>query len=286
MTVDIRATVTCSLGTLISASLSDDYIQGSGLIKTKGNCELSGLYNPPIGTVVTFAYTKGGVTRAVPRKMRVLSSFADPFRRTTKVELGCKLTYLQDLKDPIKWNAFNDPENAELAPEDAIVTLPIYASSAAFRCLSALGISASSIPLTNRFSIAEFDFSPGYVSVLSDLLVSESYCGYLDYTEKLQVFSLRGTSTGGPVIDQTSLIDIGAIGVGELPGDAVVVSYSSLKLKAPDNEEVVCRLADEENQEDNWGGADFSTTISQGRSAISYRPPGASAPLTRRYYWQ
>lgn len=286
MAIDIRANVTCSLGTLISASISDDYIQGSGLIKTKGNCELSGLYNPPTGTVVTFAYTKGGVTRAVPRKLRVLSSFADPFRRTTRVELGCKLTYLQDLKDPIKWNAFNDPENEELEPEDAIVTLPIYASSAAARCLSALGIAASSIPLTNRFSIAEFDFSPGYVNVLSDLLVSESYCGYLDYTEMLRVFSLHGTSTGGPVIDQTNLIDIGSIGMGEMAGDAVVVSYSTLKLKAPDDEEVVCRLADEDSDEDDWGGNDFSTTSSQGRSAISYRPPGATDPLIKTYTWQ
>jgi len=287
MAVDIRATVTCSLGTLISASISDDYIQGSGLIKTKGNCELSGLYNPPPGTVVTFAYTKNGVTRAVPRKMRVLSSFADPFRRTTRVELGCKLTYLQDLKDPIKWNAFNDPLNSQLDANDAIVTLPIYASSVAGRCLFALGISSSTLSLTNRFSIAEFDFSAGYVNVLSDLLVSESYCGYLDYTEKLQVFPLWNASFSGPVVDQGNLIDIGPIGMGELAGDAVVVSYSSLKLKAPDNEEVVCRYADEEQtDEDNWGGNDFAKTSSQGRSAISYKPPGAADPLIRTYTWQ
>lgn len=287
MAVDIRANVTCSLGTLISASVSDDYIQGSGLIKTKGNCEISGLVNPAVGSVVTFNYTKGGITRSVPRKMRVLSSFADPYRRTTKVELGCKLTYLQDLKDPIKWNAFNDPENEELGPDDAIVTLPIYASSVATRCLSALGISASSIPLNNKFSVAEFDFGAGYVSVLSDLLVSESYCGYLDYTETLRVFSLLGDGSSGSVIDQSNLIDIGPIGMGELAGDAVVVSYSSLKLKAPDDEEVVCRLADEvADDKDDWGGAEFSNTSGQSRAAISYRPPNATEPLIRTYTWQ
>ena len=233
MAVDIRATVTCSLGTLISASISDDYIQGSGLIKTKGNCELSGLYNPPVGTVVTFAYTKGGVTRAVPRKLRVLSSFADPFRRTTRVELGCKLTYLQDLQDRLNWDAFDDPLNAELTEEEAeIITFPISASSVMAECLIKLGITATSIPLTNRFSIAEFDFSPGYVNILGDLLVSESYCGYLDYTERLQVFSLASPPNGGPVIDSSRLIDIGPVNFGQLPGDAVTVSFSSLRLKA------------------------------------------------------
>jgi hypothetical protein len=37
MAIDIRATVTCSLGTLISGSISDDYLQGNGLVKTKGS---------------------------------------------------------------------------------------------------------------------------------------------------------------------------------------------------------------------------------------------------------
>jgi hypothetical protein len=140
MTVDIRAIVRCSLGELISASVSDDYIQGSGLIKTKGSCEISGLISPAVGSIVTFTYTKSGIVRNVPRKLRVLSSFADPYRRTTKVELGCKLTYLQDLKDPIKWTALNDPENAGITEADTeIVTFPISAKLRLPRqCLRAL----------------------------------------------------------------------------------------------------------------------------------------------------
>jgi hypothetical protein len=233
MPIDIRANVTCSLGTLISASVNDDYVQGSGLIKTRGSCEISGLVSPAVGTVVTFNYTKSGVTRAVPRKLRVLSSFADPFRRTTKVELGCKLTYLQDLKDQIDWDAFDDPENAELTEEDAeIVTLPISAQSVANKCLLELGISASGLFLTNRFSIEKFDFSPGYVQILSDLLVSESRCGYLDYSERLVVFSLSASGGAGPSFGTDQIIDIGSINVGDLPGDAVTVSYSTLRLKA------------------------------------------------------
>jgi len=233
MGIDIRATVTCSLGTLISASVSDDYVQGTGLIKTKGSCELSGIVTPAIGTAVTFSYTQDGVTRQVPRKLRVLSSFADPFRRTTKVELGCKLTYLSDLQEPVDWTAYDDEDNAGLTEADAqIITIPIRAKSVMNKCLTELGITASSNPLTNKFSIEKFDLGAGYVSVLSDLLVSESYCGYLNTSEVLQVFSLDQKGGTGPVIDSTKLIDLGSIGVGQLPGEAVVVSYSSLKLNA------------------------------------------------------
>jgi hypothetical protein len=288
MGIDIRATVTCSLGTLISANVSDDYIQGSGLIKTKGSCEISGLISPAVGQIVTFNYTKSGVTRNVPRKLRVLSSFADPFRRTTKVELGCKLTYLSDLKDQIRWSALNDPENADFNQNDTnIVTVPIYARSIMGECLSALGLFASSIPLTNRFSIAEFDFSPGYVQVLSDLLVSESYVGYLDFNERLQVFSLLGTGSSGPIIDQSNLIDIGPIGVGDLPADAVVVSYSSLQLKAPDDEELVCRPADDNEEqpfERQWG-ADISTTSTESCALFAYQRLDDPDLRTSKFCW-
>jgi len=235
MAIDIRAIVTCSLGTLISGSISDDYIQGNGLVKIKGSVEISGTITPAIGTVVTFSYVKGGVTRSIPRKLRVMSSFADPFRRTTKVELGCKLTYLSDLQEPVKWDAFDDPENTAYDEEDArIVTLPIYASSAMDKCLTELGITSSSNPLTNKFSIAKFDFGGGYVQVLNDLLVSESYCGYLDTSEVLQVFFLDQDAGTGPVFAASDIVDLGPIGVGQLPGEAVTVSYNTVKLKQPD----------------------------------------------------
>ena len=175
-------------------------------------------------------------TRNIPRKLRVLSSFADPFRRTTKVELGCKLTYLSDLQEPVDWTAFDDPANTSFTSADAeIVTVPIHASSVMDKCLTELGLTASSNPLTNKFSIDAFDFSAGYVSVLSDLLVSESYCAYLDANEVLQIFALDEEGGTGPVIDSTKIIDIGSIGVGQLPGESVTVSYSTLKLKQPDN---------------------------------------------------
>jgi hypothetical protein len=232
MAIDIRATVTCSLGILISASVSDDYLQGTGLVKTRGSCEISGVITPAIGTVVTFSYTQNGVIRDVPRKLRVLSSFADPFRRTTKIELGCKLTYLQDLKEPVNWTAFDDPANGDYTSADAqVITVPINASSVMSKCLTELELTSSANPLTNKFSIAEFDFSSGYVQVLSDLLVSESYCGYLDSDEVLQLFSLNQEGGNSPVISSAEIIDLGPVGVGQLPGENVTVSYSSLRLK-------------------------------------------------------
>ena len=281
MAIDIRATVTCSLGTLISGSISDDYIQGSGLVKTKGSIELNALITPAIGTVVTFSYVKGGVTRSIPRKLRVMSSFADPFRRTTKVELGCKLTYLNDLREQVKWTAFDDPENSDYtAEDDSIVTLPIAASSVMSECLTKLGLSASSIPLSNWFSIAEFDFGSGYVQVLSDLLVSESYFGYLDTNEVLQVRNLAVNAGTGPVFTSADIVDLGPIGVGQLPGEAVTVSYSTLKLKEPEevDEDEVARL--------NWEKDEtvgVPTTVNIPNPFFNNNPFPFPQPEFRRY---
>lgn len=230
MPVDIRAAVSCSLGTVISGNVNDEYVQGTGLIKCSGTVLINGIITPAIGTAVTFSYVKAGVTRSIPRKLRVLSSFADPFRRTTSVELGCKLTYLSDKRDSIDWTAFDDEENTLTEADAEIITIPIRAQAVAQKCMAELGITGT-FTLTNKFSIAEFDLSPGYVQVLSDLLVSESLCGYLDANETLQVFSLDQSGGTGPVLDATQLVDISKIGVGQLPGEAVTVSYSTLKLK-------------------------------------------------------
>jgi hypothetical protein len=240
MTVDIRATVTCSLGTLVSGSISDDYLQGNGLIRTRGSVIISGTITPAIGTIVTFSYTKGGVTRNIPRKLRVLSSFADPYRRTTSVELGCKLTYLSDLRPAVNWTVFNDPGNSAYTQDDSkVVTLPIRAANVMNECLANLGITASSNPLTNTFSIGSFDFSAGFVDVLSDLLVSECYCGYLNYNEVLQIIDLKANGGSGLVYTESNIIDHGPINSGQLPGEAVTVNYSTMKLKPPDAAEPV-----------------------------------------------
>lgn len=230
MTVDIRATVTSSLGVVVSGNVSDDYVQGSGLIRCTGTLVVKGLIKPNIGTSVTISYSKAAGGGTIPRNLLVLSSFADPFRNTTTVELGCKFTYMADKKEAIDWTAFDD-ENTTMTPQDAqVVTVPITAQSVAEKCIAEIGITGT-VSLTNKFSIERFDFSPGYVQVLSDLLVSESFCGYLNENGALQVFSLNVTQGTGPLLETNRIIDISKIGVGQLPGEAVVVSYTTLKLK-------------------------------------------------------
>lgn len=234
MPIDIRATVSCPLGTLISGSISDSYVANAGLIKTSGNLVISGLITPAIGTAVTVSYVKAGVSRTIPRRLRVLSSFADILRRTTAVELGCRLTYLQDLRESIDWTAFDDAATTMTEADAALVTVPIRAQAVAEKCLAELGLTASGLALTNKFSLEKYDFGPGYVSVLNDLLLSESVCGYLDSSEVLQVVNLAASGGTGPVMDASQLIDVNKIGAGQLPGEAVTVSYSTLRLKQPE----------------------------------------------------
>ena len=240
MAIDIRAVVNCSLGELISGDISDSYIQGAGLIKTRGSCELTGIHTPAIGSTVTFSYTRNSTTTSIPRRLRVLSSFADPFRNTTRVELGCILTYMEGVGPTPTVDGESSAETGRRQqclngytdyPANAQVPYPISASLLMATCLTNIGITASSNPLTNRFFIDEFDFSAGYVTVLGDLLLSESYFGYIDENEVLQVRELSVEGGGGPVFDSSNIIDLSPIGVGDLPGDAVVVRYDSLKLE-------------------------------------------------------
>lgn len=234
MTIDIRADIRCNLGPLISASISDDYIQGNGLIKTTGNCELACAITIAPGTYATFQYIRDGVTRTIPRTLRVISSSADPFRDTTTVELGCPLTYMENAQEPVNWDALDDPENSDLTQEDQnIVVLPIYASSIATECINKIGLSGSP-PLTNSFSISNFDFSSGYVGILSDLLISECYCGYVDGTNVLQFFSTQNPTGSARIIDENEIIDISPLNGGEPEADIVIVNYTTLKLKQPD----------------------------------------------------
>lgn len=261
MAIDIRAKVICNLGDLISASVSDDYIQGSGLIKTTGSCELNGIYSPSFGTNVTFSYIKNGIERKIPRTLKVISSFADPFRRRTTVQLGCPLTYMQDAKEPIKWQAFDDPLNTGFEENDqSIVVVPIFASSIANECLFRIGLSGST-GLSNAFSISEFDFSSGYVNILSDLLVSECRCGYVDGNETFQTFKIDNNAGQASLILESDLIDIGPIGVGQPPGDSVVVTYSSLKLKSPDPDESEQEVANRNWEEEKTEGAEQEVVL-------------------------
>lgn len=228
--IDTRFVTTCSLGPILSGSVSDDPAQQTGLIKVTGSLVIAGVITPAIGTAVTVTYARAGGSWTIPRSLRVLSSFADPIKRQTSVKVGCTLTYQQDLREPIDWTAFDDPANTLTADDARIITVPIRAQAVAEKCMAELGITGS-FTLTNSFSIAEFDLSGGYVEVLSRLLEAECLRGRLDASNVLQVFSINQEGGTGPVIDATQLVEINEIGVGQLPGETVTVSYNTLKLK-------------------------------------------------------
>ena len=262
MTLDIRATASCSLGPLISANFSDDYIQLNGLIKTQGSCIIKGVINPAPGATLTFSYTKDGTTTAIPKRFRVLSFFANPFEKTTSVTFGCELTYLSDLKEPIKWTQYSDPQNAS-QPRTNIILLPINATSIALQCCAVLGITPNQMPLTNKFSVEEFDFSPGYVQILSDLLVSEGYYGIMGADNMLIVSSLSEPMSSAPVLTADEIVNIGEINSGQLAGENVTVSYNSIKLNQPDSQQG----SNQQQQEDlvNW---DYSVDINASQDYV------------------
>lgn len=271
MTIDIRAKVYCSLGPVIQGSFSDSYIQGSGLITTRGSVELAGLFSPSVGVRVSFSYAKNGYMARVQRTLRVLSSFADPLKNITKVQLGCYLTYMSDNRpipanetlpeppitddNPDEYNpllnsklqgigefnsdyqqciaAQNQNQGEEYVPFDPEdqkkIPVPIQASAVFAFCINQLGLKVNINPLSSKFFIDKFDLSSGYINVISDLLVSESYYGHLNEKEKLIIRPIDNNDKG-PLLRKGDIIDMQPIGSGELPADTVVVQYQSLVL--------------------------------------------------------
>lgn len=309
MTIDIRANVTCSLGDLISGTISDGYIQG-GLVFISGNCEIRGLITPALGTVVTFAYERDGVTKTIPRHLRVLGSFADPFRNTTRVELGCTLTYLKDAR-PLPEDAETEEPAQKVQritprelncryPDADFPTTPgkngqpaipgfINASAVLSDCCTRLGISASGGALTARYYVEEFDYSSGYVNVISQLLDTESKFGFINAAGVLQIRSLDAGGGLGPALTSDNIIDIAPVGIGEIVPGKVVVRFNSLALKELPEDALTPDPENEPGDEsveqvyDNW--EKVSTVGKPTVITIYYKHPftGADESASARY---
>jgi hypothetical protein len=80
--------------------------------------------------------------------------------------------------------------------------------------------------------------------------------------ETLNIIDLSINTDGGLLISSQDLIDIGPIGVGQLPGDAVFVNYSSLKLKSSDDSEEPIASSEDDITEDEVTVESIKTTIS------------------------
>jgi hypothetical protein len=249
MTVDIRAKVICDLGEVISGGWSDDHAQGSGLIRTRGEVIIKGIVKPVFGQHVNLGYVtnvngQNYVVR-MPRYLLVLSVFADPFRRQTTIQLGCPLTIKENFKgqkpEDLVADTRDDPANSDIICSTFDkATISISATHVAYECIRKLGLPLANLfTLSNWFAVEEFDLSGGYVSVLSDLLVSENKIGYINANGALRVvpiISALGTYT---VVSQKDIIDISSINSGQLPGAAVTVSYSYSRFRdPPDDDEV------------------------------------------------
>jgi len=256
MTVDIRAKVICRIGDeepeIISGGWSDDHAQGTGLIRTRGELVVRGLYRFTLGQQVEIAYIQNDLASRIPRSLRVLGAFADPFRRQTTIQLGCAITLRENLKgtkpEDKTADTWDDPANDAIACSAFLDgTISISAAYVASVCAAKLNINHTGFGfLTNWFTVEQFDLTPGYATVLSDLLVSESYIGFLDASETLQVRSLLDFTGTYTVIDQGQVIDVNSINSGDIPGDAISVQYNYNRYKK------IEELTEEERELRNW----------------------------------
>lgn len=238
MAVDIRAKVFCNLGEVISGGWSDDHCQGTGLIRCRGDVVLKGAKNVPVGTKVQLAFTTTAGASQFPRQFRVISCFANAYARTTTLQLGCTLTYLENIKPATDRDRYfysqETEENRDVPCEMYdVALLPISAASVAKRCMDALGISGTT-NLTNYYAAERFDLQDGYVTTLSDLLFAESKVGYMQDLTTLIVTDLDTNPPNSAAISDGSIIEMGPIGGGEIPVDAIAVSYTYKKYKEPD----------------------------------------------------
>jgi hypothetical protein len=237
-TADIRAKVNCNLGEVISGGWSDDHAQGSGIIRCRGEVILKGTRQAAPGRPIQFAYRSSFGGAQFPRQFRVISSFADPYRRTTTIQFGCSLTYYENLKaatDLDRYFYSKEDENNRNVPCRIydIAQLPIHASSIAARCLSALGLTGVT-GLTNTYTAERFDLGAGYVSVLNDLLFAEAKVGYMSDLRQFRVVDINRAGGGGGQANENNIIDLGPISGGEPAPEVIAVRYTYNKYKRPD----------------------------------------------------
>lgn len=280
---DTRAYGWCSLGPLSAeaSTFADDQLQGSGIIKTKGTITLQGIHRPAAGTAVSFGYSDGQNWLArIPRRLRVLSSVADPLSLTTEVSVGCLFTYFEN-RQPALTNPTARAENPDV-PDVAwrAATLPITAAYVFQQCCSALGLAVSGgIPLTNAYVVDEFDLSAGYIEEMGKLAVSEGWFVRLNEAEQVVFVSKNQDGGSGPLLQRGDLIDFNPVNVGELPGEAVASRYTTARLVAPDlGSSTTAEEAAAALQKRNWekdestkvGSAVITSDTTSGISTTTY----------------
>jgi hypothetical protein len=223
----------CNLGEVLSGQIGDDLLSDSGLIRTTGTVVLAGLANYARGTLVDLAYERpqvGTVTR-FPRRVRVLRSTANPYERTTTLEVGCKLALKENLA------VLSDVIRAEALPAswwNPSSTRPptISAQDALVYCLGRIGIplASGSETLSFQFLRSELDLSSGYVATIGKLIASHCCYGTLNLAEQLVVRKVALDAIGtAPVLTDADVIDLQPIAGGEEPADRVTVNFEAIR---------------------------------------------------------
>jgi hypothetical protein len=234
VSLDVRAWIYCNLGQVISGNLQESSIIGAGLINVTGSLVLSGVYKIREGDPVELSYYKNNRVARLGRKMRVLSAYANPATRQTEVSIGCYLTYqAQSAPPPQVLNSANDTNTPDLTGLAALLLIkPTSAKFVAETCCAALGLRHDPFPLTNQFYREKFEISGPYLNIVSDLLISENYVGYVDSTETLRFINLNDVGGRGPVLNETNIIDVSPINSGEPDADVVysIVQRKEIKL--------------------------------------------------------
>jgi hypothetical protein len=234
VSLDVRAWIYCNLGQVISGNLQESSIIGAGLINVTGSLVLSGVYKIREGDPVELSYYKNNRVARLGRKMRVLSAYANPATRQTEVSIGCYLTYqAQSAPPPQVLNSANDTSTPDLTGLAALLLIkPTSAKFVAETCCAALGLRHDPFPLTNQFYREKFEISGPYLNIVSDLLISENYVGYVDSTETLRFIDLNDVGGRGPVLNETNIIDVSPINSGEPDADVVysIVQRKEIKL--------------------------------------------------------
>lgn len=259
MTVDIRAKVVCNLGKVIEASISDDLLSETGLIRTTGEVTIKGLRSFGRGKLAEFAYIQAhrGTVSRLPRALRVMKATADPYANTTRVELGCKLALAENIKVPDVFRAAEHPpewwrgtvreilpqsvleEFQQFAPETEINNYqvswpppPVSSKELIEYCLKKIGINSfkGTRDLTFHFMRPSIDLDSGYIQVIGDLLISHCFYGRLNAAEVFVVNPIDIFSgERGPTVTDRDLINLEPISGGEDPAGTVMISFNSVQ---------------------------------------------------------
>lgn len=216
---------------------------------TKGTVILQGIHRPNMGDPVSLAYGNNTYLARVPRRLRVLSSFADPLARTTTVSVGCLLALFENRRPPVQ-NPTEAEENTSV-PDVVrrVAATPMSAAWVIGRILTALGVTAAgSVPFNFYRVVDEWDLSAGYVEELGRICDSARYFCRINEAEQLEFISKDESDNGAaPLVTAAEILSLQPVNVGELPGDAVYAKFTSLKLVPPDP-----NLSENERAMRNW----------------------------------